>query len=199
MALAKAWDFTRVWVNPNTNKISLIEFVLTFTDSAFPLGESAHAGVVDVSSANLAQGSSKAAMTSAVNNVLAPDMPQLTAFHQNQLRFEHALKSATAVDLKPVVPAIPSEISDRQFFHVLAKRGMITQQEALSAVKTGDMPQALENLILSLPEEARFDARILLEGAVTFRRDHPLTLAFGQGFGLTSAQIDELWIEASQL
>lgn len=92
-----------------------------------------------------------------------------------------------------------SIISDRQFFHALAKNGMISETEALNAVKTGDLPQAFEALINSLPLEQQFDARILLEGAMTFDRNHPLTEAFGQMYGMTTEQIDDLWKFAGSL
>jgi hypothetical protein len=97
------------------------------------------------------------------------------------------------------VPYVPPEISDRQFFHTLALDGLITEAEALTAVKTGDAPAAFEALIASLPESERFSARMLLEGATVFRRDHPLTNAFGTMYGMTSEQIDDLWRRASML
>lgn len=96
-------------------------------------------------------------------------------------------------------PAVPDKISDRQFFHVLAKRGMITPEEALQAVKTGDLPAALEAYVSSMPDDQEFDVRMLLEGATEFRRDHPLTVAFGAFFGMTPEQIDGLFIEGAQL
>lgn len=94
---------------------------------------------------------------------------------------------------------VPDSISDRQFFHILAVDGLITEAEALAAVKTGDAPAAFEAFIASLPEGQRFNARMLLEGATTFRRDHPLTDAFGSMYGMTPEEIDDLWRRASVL
>ena len=94
---------------------------------------------------------------------------------------------------------VPLEISDRQFFHILAIDGLITEAEALAAVKTGDAPAAFETFIASLPEGDRFNARMLLEGATTFERNHPLTAAFGGMYGMTSEEIDDLWRRASAL
>lgn len=93
----------------------------------------------------------------------------------------------------------PPSISDRQFFHILAIDGHITEAEALAAVKTGDPPAAFETFIGSLPEGQRFGARMLLEGATTFERNHPLANAFGTMYGMTSEQIDDLWRRASVL
>lgn len=100
---------------------------------------------------------------------------------------------------EPPPPPVPAEISDRQFFHILAVDGLITEAEALAAVKTGDAPAAFEAFIASLPEAERFNARMLLEGATTFRRDHPLTNAFGSMYGMTPEQIDDLWRRAFAL
>lgn len=96
-------------------------------------------------------------------------------------------------------PPVPEEISDRQFFHALALLGMITEAEALAAVKTGDPPAAMDAFIAALPSEDQFGARMLLEGATTFRRSHPLTEAFGAGMAMGAAQIDNLWRMAAGL
>ncbi len=97
------------------------------------------------------------------------------------------------------VPHVPAVISDRQFFQVLAKRELITKEEARAAVKTGDLPAAFTALIDAMPEEARFDTQMLLEGATEFRRDHPVVEAFALGFGMTPETVDEIWIEAHRL
>lgn len=111
---------------------------------------------------------------------------------------EKAEIRATQVSVAMPDP-VPHSISDRQFFHILAVDGLITQAEALAAVKTGDAPVAFETFIASLPESERFNARMLLEGATTFRRDHPLTIAFGSMYGLTPGEIDDLWRRAAVL
>lgn len=112
---------------------------------------------------------------------------------------EEAAILAAQAELANTPEPVPESISDRQFFHILAMDGLITEAEALAAVKTGDAPAAFETFIASLPEEERFSARMLLEGATMFRRDHPLTNAFGSMYGLTSEQIDDLWRRASAL
>lgn len=98
-----------------------------------------------------------------------------------------------------VINPVPTEISDRQFFHILAVDGLITETEALAAVKTGDAPAAFETFIASLPEGERFNARMLLEGATTFERRHPLTDAFGSMYGMPPEEIDDLWRRAAAL
>ncbi|ESZ63517.1 hypothetical protein X728_09220 [Mesorhizobium sp. L103C120A0] len=90
-------------------------------------------------------------------------------------------------------------MSDRQFFQGLAVAGVITNAEALAAVKTGAIPSGMMSLIAGLPEDSRFGAEMLLSGATEFKRTHPLTSAFGAGFGWTESQIDNFWIAASIL
>lgn len=106
-----------------------------------------------------------------------------------------AFSAPTSLPYEPVPPGI----SDRQFFHILALDGLITEAEALTAVKTGDAPEAFEAFIASLPETERFSARMLVEGATTFERAHPLTDAFGALYGMTPEEIDDLWRRAAAL
>lgn len=96
--------------------------------------------------------------------------------------------------------SIPQVISDRQFFHMLAKTGMITKEEALAAVKTGTIPSSMTAILNSVPDpEARFDAEMLLSGAIEFRRDHPLTVMIGMSQGKTPEEIDDFFRVAAQL
>lgn len=100
----------------------------------------------------------------------------------------------------PAPPAsVPEVISDRQFFQALAVQGVITEAEALAAVKTGDIPTGMLPLVAALPEEGQFAAEMLLSGATEFKRSLPLTAAFGSAFGWTNQQIDSFWIAASAL
>lgn len=99
----------------------------------------------------------------------------------------------------PPDPLVPEEISDRQFFQMLAISGVITEQEALDAVRVGAIPAALQTLINSLPAEQKFATEMLVSGAVVFHRTHEVVGQLGTGMGWTSEQIDELWTQASQL
>lgn len=101
--------------------------------------------------------------------------------------------------LAPLPPVVPSSISDRQFFQALAIQGVITNSEALAAVKTGDLPAALKNLLSTLDPTQRFSAEMLLSGATVFNRGHPLTDALAKAMSWTNTQLDTLWIDAAQL
>lgn len=94
---------------------------------------------------------------------------------------------------------VPQVISDRQFYQQLAVMGIITEAEALAAVKTGDIPASFLGVVNALPSDQKFAAEMLLSGAVSFIRTHPLTITFGFAFGWMPEQIDQLWIEASKL
>lgn len=99
----------------------------------------------------------------------------------------------------PPVP-VPDVISDRQFFQALAEDPfkIITQEEALAAVKTGDLPASMVTMIEALPDAAKFSAEMILSGATEFRRSHPLVEAFGAAFGWKPEDIDNFWIEAAK-
>ena len=100
----------------------------------------------------------------------------------------------------PAPPVIPEEISDRQFFQQLAIMQVITTVEALAAVKTGEIPAALQAFIATIEDEGqRFAAEMTVSGAVTFRRSHPLTQMLAAGMGWTSEQVDGLWAAAAEL
>jgi hypothetical protein len=105
--------------------------------------------------------------------------------------------------IKPTPPPreiiIPQIISDRQFFQQLAVLGLITEIEALAAVRTGAIPATLQGLVDALPAEQKFSAEMLLSGAIEFHRMHPLTLMFGQALVWTAEELDALWTDASKL
>jgi len=90
-------------------------------------------------------------------------------------------------------------ISDRQFFQQLAAQGIITQAEALAAVKTGTIPATLQAIVNALPPDQQFPAQMLLSGATVFERKHPLTSAVGSAYGWSSVQVDQFFISAGAL
>lgn len=100
----------------------------------------------------------------------------------------------------PPPPVVPQEISDRQFFQQAAILNLITQQEALAAVKTGDVPALLQNIVDTIPDaNQKFAAQMLLSGATVFQRNHPLVDNIGIALSWTSEQIDQFFIAAAQL
>jgi hypothetical protein len=111
---------------------------------------------------------------------------------------------ASMDELKDVLIAagvidVPQTISDRQFFQQLAIAKVISQEEALAAVKTGDIPSALSGFIAALPDAARFNAEMLLSGATLFQHAHPLTDAIAAAQGMTPEQVDDFFRAAAAL
>ncbi len=98
-----------------------------------------------------------------------------------------------------VIEPVPETISDRQFFQQLAIAGVISQEEALAAVKTGDIPAALSGFIAALDDAARFNAEMLLSGATIFARNHPLTDAIAAAQGMKPEQVDDFFRAAAAL
>ena len=99
--------------------------------------------------------------------------------------------------LAPV--AVPDEISRRQFFQVLANRGMITKAEALDAVTLGTLPAAIEALLSSIADEdLEWSARMSFT-AQTFKRSNWCVEFFGAMQGRSSAAIDDLWRDGAVL
>lgn len=100
----------------------------------------------------------------------------------------------------PAPPPTMPIISDRQFFQQAAIDGIITQAEALAAVKTGEVPVVLQTIVDGIPDDTeKFAAQMLLSGATTFNRNHPLTEAVGQSLGWSSQQIDNFFLSAALL
>ena len=115
-----------------------------------------------------------------------------------------ATRIASMDELKAVLIAagatnVPQTISDRQFFQQLAIAKVISQEEALAAVKTGDIPAALSGFIAALDDAARFNAEMLLSGATIFARNHPLTDAIAAAQGMKPEQVDDFFRAAAAL
>ena len=101
--------------------------------------------------------------------------------------------------IDPPAPVI-QPISRRQFFQQAAIGGFITDDEALLAVQVGAIPTAILNVVNTLPSaNDQFAAKMVLSGAATFDRSHPLVSAVGASMNLTSSQVDTFFIAASHL
>ena len=91
-------------------------------------------------------------------------------------------------------------ISRRQFFQALALNGAITQEEALAAMQHGAVPASMEAFIDAMPNELdRFNATMILAGAIDFQREHPMVELFRTANAWSGEQVDELWRFAATL
>ncbi|PAY07193.1 hypothetical protein CK489_15445 [Bradyrhizobium sp. UFLA03-84] len=105
-----------------------------------------------------------------------------------------------AVDTDAIKAALQiPDISLRQFYQQLAVQGVITQDDALSAVRTGALPSALQTIVNGLPQAQQFPATMMLSGASTFQRSNSMTAAIGAAYGWTSEQIDAFFVAAAQI
>jgi hypothetical protein len=103
-----------------------------------------------------------------------------------------AIRKWTLADAPP--PPVPETISDRQFAQVLAIDGLITQAEALAWVKGGTVPASIQSVVDGIADaSAKFGAQMLLSGATSFNRSHPMVTQLGTSLGMTPAQIDDIW------
>lgn len=114
----------------------------------------------------------------------------------------YAVAGGSDIAVEPYAPVEPEAvdvISDRQFFQQLAIDGVIDRAEALAAVRTGDIPAALGALLGGLPADARFNAEMLISGATTFRRSHPLSETIRTALGWTPERLADFWRSAAAL
>lgn len=96
-------------------------------------------------------------------------------------------------------PAMPV-ISDRQFFQQAALMGIITQDEAIAAVKTGTIPVVLQTIIDGITDPIqKFGAIMLVSGATQFERGHPMVSQIGAALNMSEEQIDQFFLAAAQL
>lgn len=91
---------------------------------------------------------------------------------------------------------VPEKISDRQFFQQMAIDGHITREEAEEAVGPGTIPATMTLLLEQVPEELRWQVRMLIRGATEFLRHDPNTILIGHLYGFTDEQVDEIWRKA---
>lgn len=97
-------------------------------------------------------------------------------------------------DPASVVELVPEEISRQQFCQGLAVAGMITKQEAIAFIQGAALPAAMQAIVDGMvDEDAAFEATMLLLGAGSFFRSHPLVLIFAMAQSMTETQVDDFW------
>ncbi|MDC7787371.1 hypothetical protein PQJ75_13510 [Rhodoplanes sp. TEM] len=128
-----------------------------------------------------------------------------TLSHSDPAPVAEAVWAAMAEGTYEVAPYVPPpdpvpDISDRQFFQQLAIDGVVTQAEALAAVKTGSIPAALQAIVDTIADPGeRFSAEMILSGATVYQRTHPLTEAVRLARGMTPEACDNFFRAAAAL
>lgn len=99
-------------------------------------------------------------------------------------------------NLQPLPEPTPSEIADWQFAGELRDRGIMSQEEAVAFSGRGEIPARLAQLIAGLPEDEQDDTTLLLSGAKTIQRAHPLVAKIAPAFGWDEAATDDFFRKA---
>lgn len=99
----------------------------------------------------------------------------------------------TLTDAAP--PAVPEEISDRQFAYALAIKGRLTFDEAEEWSAVGALPQVVLDALALVPETDNLRAivRGKLRSATAYRRSDSATVLMAQLMGETPQFMDEVW------
>ena len=75
-----------------------------------------------------------------------------------------------------------------------AVAGLITKQEAIAFIQGSALPAAMQGIVDGMvDEDAAFEATMLLLGAGSFFRSHPLVLIFAMAQSMTGTQVDDFW------
>ena len=121
-------------------------------------------------------------------------IPQCTrdiaiSLHSNEQVVGYLLSSkerltAQGVDTSVVLPKPMVSITPRQLRRQLLKDGLLSQ---------------VESTIESLPEPTRSEVKIDFEYATVINRYDPFTIQLSSALGLSSEQVDEMFIQAAQI
>jgi hypothetical protein len=112
--------------------------------------------------------------------------------------FAEVAAAAEGVNLPPEPQPEPPPppvitLTNRQLFAALAMTGMITQDEALAAGRTGEVPAAVDAVFATLPAQDAFLARLTWATMRDVPRDHPLIAAMVAAGVATGEQVDALF------
>ncbi|BAQ44412.1 hypothetical protein [Methylobacterium aquaticum] len=140
-----------------------------------------------------------AAQAAEERDALRLELSALTSRIAETARAQAQQDAKAAISQQPAQAVVLVPISDRQFFQALAQAGTITQAEALAAVMTGTLPARIETAVAGLPDDQQFAARMMLSGATTFERGHPMVEQLGAALGYEGKALDELWAAAAAL
>lgn len=83
-----------------------------------------------------------------------------------------------------IIPTVPASITPRQGLIVLSRAGLL---------------ESVKSAIATMEGQAGDEARIEWEYATSWARNWPLLVSVASGLGLTSEQIDDLFIQASKI
>ena len=94
-------------------------------------------------------------------------------------------------------PTVPPSVTLLRFMRILARRGIITQDEALAATRTGAVPAAIDAVFATFPPDAAFDARLTWAAMYEVERANPLLELVGAMHGIDGPDWDDIFREAA--
>lgn len=184
--------------DPATGQIRVAEFDLRHTDPQFPGTEILQSGIIPLA-LPLPENAPDSEIIAALKKQGVCQSEENAQFVFEQMAFQFALNTMQKVERNIETKVVPERISDRQFFAVLEQMGRITYEEALQAVKTGDLPPAFEAFLASLDDDKQKSYRLFMEGETFFSRNHQITLDLAAFFKMTDQQVDAIFIEGDKL
>jgi hypothetical protein len=99
---------------------------------------------------------------------------------------------------EPIPLPPPVTIARWQLFQQLAEDGIVPNEEALDAVKSGEIPKAFHKAIDGMPSKTRFTIEMWLCGVQTIDRTHPMMMALAKGMGWSDEDLLNLWRNAAE-
>jgi len=110
----------------------------------------------------------------------------------------YALVNGVWVDPN-AISNVPQIVSKAQFYVAAASSGIITFAEAEALLSNGTIPASLASAITTLPANQQSIARIAIVGVANYQRNDPFVSTLATEMGLTSTQLDSLFIAAGAI
>lgn len=96
--------------------------------------------------------------------------------------------------------ATPEAITPRQLLIGLMRSGLISEQEAVDAAKTGSVPAGIQKIFDALPTaDDRTEAAITWAKMSVVERNNPLVASLAAANGMSEADVDNFFIMCSKI
>lgn len=129
----------------------------------------------------------------------AEDDPDHLDWLAAKLLVETSIDVAAETPLADDPRPLPPSVTVRQFAQAVAMLGYITQIEALNWATRRALPAQMEDMLDSIPEQYRWDARMLVEGASTYEPSNDFVTMFAIIANITEEQQFVIWRRAATL
>jgi hypothetical protein len=110
-----------------------------------------------------------------------------------------AIAAAAQIPLAEDPRPLPISVSLRQFTQAAAMLALISNDEALSWVKREALPAIMEDMLAAIPEQYRWEARMLLLGALSFEPGNNYVTILSIVKSISDDLLGQLWRLAGAL